>query len=160
MVSLMIVVTLSNSTFSSWPPVEASWTFFACCIVLKFEVLLDSSWVLASVLLLFCFCFNSTISVFNAAISFDWFFWFVFHTSLVGDLDLLLECFEVKDRSFCCNVGLSAVGSVFWLILLLHLYYSLKCLHMLTSGYLVLLWFVMFFDFFQYQIYALSNKDF
>ena len=119
MVSSMNVITLSNSTFSSWPPSEASCTFFGCCVVLEFsEVLLDSSRVLASVLLLFCFCFNSAISAFNAAISLDWFCWFVFDAFLVGDLDLLLECFEVKDWSFCCNVGLSPVGFVFWLILL------------------------------------------
>ena len=96
MVSSMNVITLSNSTFSSWPPSEASCTFFGCCVVLKFsEVLLDYSWVLASVLLLFCFCF-----------------------SFFGDLDLLLERFEVKDWIFCCNVGLSPVVFVFWLILL------------------------------------------
>ena len=119
MVSLMNVITLSNSTFSSWPPSEVSFTFFGCCVVLEFsEVLLDSSWVLASVLLQFCFCFNFSISAFNAAILLDWFCWFVFYAFLVGDLDLLLECFEVKDLSFCCNVGRSPVGFVFLLILL------------------------------------------
>ena len=160
MVSSMNVITFSNSTLlPSLPPSEASVTFFGCCVVLEFsEVLLDSSWVLASVLSLFCFCFNSAIPAFNTAISLDWFCWFVFDAFLVGDLDLLLECFEVKDRSFCCNVGLSPLAFVFWLILFdATLYYSLKCLHMLASGYLVLLWFVMFFDFSQYQVCALSN---
>ena len=65
MVSSMNTITLSNSTFSSC-------TFFGCCVVLEFsEVLLDSSRVLASVILLFCFYFNSAISAFNAAISLD-----------------------------------------------------------------------------------------
>ena len=119
MVSSMNVITLSNSTFSSWPPLEASCTIFGCCVVLEFsEVLLDSSWVLASVILLFCFYFNSAISAINAAVSLDWFCWFVFYAFLVSDLDLLLECFEVKYRSFCCNVCLSPVGFVFRLTLL------------------------------------------
>ena len=117
MVSSMNVITVSNPTFPSWPPSEASCMFFGCCIVLEFSEV-DSSWVLAAVLLLFCFCFNSSMSAFNAAISLDWFCWCVFDAFLNGDLDLLLECFEVKDRSFCCNVGLSPVGFVFWLILL------------------------------------------
>ena len=73
MVSSMNFIMLNNSTFSSCPPSEASCTFFGCCVVLEFsEVLLDSSWILASVLLLFCFCcFNSSISAFNGAISLD-----------------------------------------------------------------------------------------
>ena len=48
----------------------------------------------------------------------DWFCSFVFDAFIVGDLDLLLEYFVMKDRSFCCSIGLSPVGFVFWLILL------------------------------------------
>ena len=149
MVSLMIVITLSNPTFSSWPPSEASCTFFGCCVVLEFsKVLLGSLWVVASALLLFCFCcLNSSISAFNTAISLDWFCWFFLNAFLAGDLDLLLECLKVKDWNFCGS-GLSPVGCVFWLILS-HaiLYYLLSCLHIPASGCLVLLWAVMFFHF-------------
>ena len=118
MVSSKNVITLSNSTFSSWPPSETSCTVFGYCVVLEdSKVLLDSSRVLASVLLLFCFGFNSAISPFNTPISLDWFCWFVFYAFFVGDLDLLLECFQGNDWSFWCNVGLSLVVFVFWLIL-------------------------------------------
>ena len=151
MVSLMIVITLSNPTFSSC-------TFLGCWVVLVFsKVLLGSLWVVASALLLFCFCcLNSSISAFNTAISLVWFCWFFFNAFLAGDLDLLLECFKVKDWNFCGSVGLSPVGFAFWLILS-HaiLYYFLSCLHMLASGCLVLLWGVMFFHF--CRCYALSN---
>ena len=148
MVSSINVTTLSNSTFSGWPPSEASCTFFGCFVVLKFsEVVLDPSSVLPTVLLLLCFCyFNSSISVFNGAISLNGFCWFVFYAFLVGDVDLLLECFEVKDWSFCCSVGLSPVEFVFLLIKLDTIFVcSLKCLHMLASGCLVSLWFVLYY---------------
>ena len=112
------VIMLSNSAFSSWPPSEFFVRFLDAALFSNFLKNLVSSWVLASVLLLFYFCcFNSSIFAFNAAISFDWFCWLVFDSFLVGDLDLLLEYFKVNDWSYCCSVGLSLVRFVFWLTL-------------------------------------------
>ena len=120
MVSSMNVITLGNSIFSSWSPLEASCTFFGCCVVYEiFEVLLVSSWVLVSVLFMFYFCcFDSSIAAFNGGISFDWFCRFVFDAFIVSNLDILLEYFKLKGWSFCCSAGLSPVCCVFWLILL------------------------------------------
>ena len=82
-------------------------------------------WYTVSFLVSFSFCVVSILFLlfqffnlcFLCRYSFDWFCWFVFDAFLVGDLDLLLECFEVKDWSFCCSFGLSPVRFVFWLIL-------------------------------------------
>ena len=59
-----------------------------CFIMEFFGVLLDSSRVLASALLLFCFC--CSIAAFNAAISLDWFCWFV----------LMLSCWWFRSASW------------------------------------------------------------
>lgn len=115
----MNVIKPGNSPFSSWPPFECSCTFFGSCVVFEFsEVLLFSLWVLASALFLLYFCLISfSIFAFNAGISFDWFCLYVSGAFLVGDLGLILKCFEVKDWGFCCCAALSPVRFALWLIL-------------------------------------------
>ena len=132
--------------------------FSGCCVVFEFsEVLLVSSSVLASILFLFYFCcFNSSISAFNAVISFDWFCWFVFYAFLVGDLELLLECFEVKDWSFWWIVGLSPARFLFWLILfraIFVLFFKMLAYFSFRVPFIAIVCDVL--DFSQYQVYAL-----
>ena len=154
----MNVITPGNSPFSSRPPFECSCTFFGCCVVFELsELLLFSLWVLASALfLLYFFLISSSIFAFNAAISFDWFCLYVSGAFLVGDLGLILKCFEVKDWSFCCCAAFTSSVCIMVNIVRRCLYYYLQCLLMLASSYLALLWFMMFVDFSHYKVCALN----